>query len=130
MTAKIGRRSLIILSFWTIFTGADCCAQGTLLVSPPAVALGNPEATQQVLVRSSKSPGDLTRLATYEVLDPKIATVDAAGLLQPKAEGRSVLVVRHGKEETRIPVATAKRRARTASSSVSSASILSPTMKR
>src|ERR1019366_8570205 len=73
-------------------------------VSPPAVVLASPEATQQVLVRSSKSPGDLTRLATYEVLDPKIATVDAAGLLQPKAEGRSVLVVRHGKEETRIPV--------------------------
>ena len=105
MTAKIGFRSIVILGLWTTFLAANCRAQGTLLVSPAAIALDNPEATQQVLVRSSKTPADLTRLAAYEVVDPKIATVDSAGLLQPIAEGRTVLVVRHGKEEARIPVA-------------------------
>ncbi|MBI3822725.1 MAG: DUF1549 domain-containing protein [Planctomycetes bacterium] len=79
-------------------------ARAQLQVSPPAVSLDNPEATQQVLVRSTKSPGDLTRAVSYEVLDVKIAIVDSTGLITPKAEGKTFLVVRIGKDETRIPV--------------------------
>src|SRR5207237_1149338 len=90
---------------WAIFATRDGRAQEqTLHVSPAAIALDNPEATQQVLVRSAKLPTDLTRLASYEVLDPKVAAVDAYGLVQPKTEGRTVLVVRHGQELARISV--------------------------
>ena len=74
-------------------------AQAALQVSPPSILLDNPEATQQILVRSANSPADLTRLATYEIADPKIAAVDATGLVQPKAEGRTVLVIRHGQDQ-------------------------------
>jgi hypothetical protein len=90
---------LLLLGLW-----AATPAHAALLVSPASVTLDNPEAVQQLLVRSPESPADLTRLATYEILDPKIAGVDATGLIQPKGEGRTVLVVRHGKEEMRIPV--------------------------
>ena len=33
-----------------------------------------------------------------------IAAVDATGLIQPKGEGRTVLVIRHGQEQAQIPV--------------------------
>ncbi|MSQ95266.1 MAG: DUF1553 domain-containing protein [Gemmataceae bacterium] len=75
-----------------------------LQASPATVLLDNPEATQQVLIRLPNSAADLTRAATYQVLDPKIAVVDSTGLLQPKSEGKTVLVVRHGKGELRVPV--------------------------
>jgi len=91
---------LLVVASWVLSTPA----QAALLVSPAAVALDNPEATQQLLVRSSVSPADLTRQVVYEVLDPKIASVDATGLVQPKGEGQTVLVIRNGPEETRLPV--------------------------
>jgi hypothetical protein len=75
-----------------------------LLISPAAVSLDGPEAVQQLLVRASKGSTDFTRKATYEIVDPKIATVDAAGLVLAKAEGRTHLVVRHGKDQVRIAV--------------------------
>jgi hypothetical protein len=75
-----------------------------LQVSPASVLLDNPEATQQLLVRSPTGSADLTRLATYAVLDPQIASVDPTGLVQPRAEGRTSLVVRHGSESSLIPV--------------------------
>lgn len=79
-----------------------------IFVSPVSVKLDNPEATQQLLVRlgapDSPSATDLSRAAIYEVLEPKIVAVDATGLIQPRAEGRTVIVVRHGKEEARVPV--------------------------
>jgi hypothetical protein len=97
-------QGLLVLGVWAFCSDQDGRAQTTLNLSPATITLDNPEATQQVLVRSSKSSTDLTRRATYETLDPKIAAVDAVGLVQPKADGCTVLVVRHGNEEARIPV--------------------------
>jgi hypothetical protein len=77
-------------------------AAPALQISPPAVVLVDPEATQQLLVGSPA--GDLTRTATYQVADPAIAAVDAKGLVQAKAEGRTVLIVRHGGETAQIPL--------------------------
>jgi hypothetical protein len=97
-------QGLLVLGVWATFSNQDGRAQTTLHISPATVTLDSPEGTQQVLARSPKSSADLTRRAAYEILDPKIAAVDGAGLVQPKAEGRTVLVVRHEKEEARIPV--------------------------
>jgi hypothetical protein len=88
-------------------TGTECrsqpaAANTSLQASPATVTLDRAEATQQILARSGST--DLTRLATYEVLDPKIVLVDAAGLVEPLSEGRTVLVVRHGAEQVRVPV--------------------------
>jgi hypothetical protein len=84
------------------FSAAPAIA--ALQVSPPAVALDNPEATQQLLVRKSESSADLTRTVRYEVLDPAIAEVDADGLVRPKSEGRTSVIVHHGQEQTQIAV--------------------------
>jgi hypothetical protein len=89
---------LLALGFWAVSVRAEAGLQ----VSPAGVVLDNPEAVQQVLVRSASA--DLTRVAAYEILDPKIATVDATGLVLPKSEGSTTLVVRHGSEEARVPV--------------------------
>ena len=46
----------------------------------------------------------MTRSATYQSLDPTIAVVHADGLVQPRSEGRTTIVVRHGTNEVRVPV--------------------------
>lgn len=81
--------------------GATQAHAAPLQVSPPAVTLADPEATQQLLVAQA---ADLTRKATYTSLDPKVAAVDGLGLVTPRGEGRTVVVVRHGADEARVPV--------------------------
>src|SRR5262245_47587139 len=95
---------------WTIGLLAASCASlhAAVEVSPAAVVLDNREATQQLLVtarRPDGRPGDVTRDATYEVLDPRILAVDAAGLVRPRAEGETAVLVRHGAATVRVPVA-------------------------
>jgi hypothetical protein len=97
-------RGPLVLGFWILLAarpGSSFQASAALQVSPGKIVLDNPESAQQILVRSGK---DVTRLATYQVVDPKIATVDAFGLVQPRSEGRTDLVVRHGQREVRIPI--------------------------
>ena len=102
-------QGFLIFCCWAIAPLPDIQAQTALQVSPASVTLEGPEASQQILVRSSKPDADLTRSATYEVLNPKIAAVDAVGLVWPKAEGETVLVVRHDKQEAHIPVAVTRQ---------------------
>jgi hypothetical protein len=71
-------------------------------VTPAIVRLDNPEATQQLIARVGAT--DLTRDVVYAVREPAIAGVDETGLVQPKAEGRTVIFVRHGKYEVHVPV--------------------------
>ena len=77
-------------------------AQAALKVTPPAVQLDSPEASQQLLV--TLDAGDGTRSARYEVADPAIAAVDATGMVTPKMEGRTEVRVQHGAAMLRIPV--------------------------
>src|SRR5437879_2571221 len=93
-------RLLLLFGCWP----APAPAEAALRVSPAALTLDNPEATQQVLVSSSDPAADLTRQVRYEIADPAIAAVDATGLVRPKAEGRTALVVHHGQEQARVPV--------------------------
>ncbi|HMF19667.1 MAG TPA: hypothetical protein VKE98_20850, partial [Gemmataceae bacterium] len=97
-------QGLLVLGFWIVLAtrpGSSFQASAALQVSPAKIVLDNPESTQQILVRSGK---DVTRLATYQVVDAKIAVVDALGLIQPRSEGRTELVVRHGQGEVRVPI--------------------------
>ena len=68
----------LVLGLWAMVAMASL-AQGPLDVRPAIILLDNPEATQQLLVRSTDLSADLTRLATYEVLDPAIAVIRATG---------------------------------------------------
>ncbi len=76
-------------------------------VSPAAVALDRPEAAQQLLVTASDDSGrrrDVTRDVSYRFSVEGIAKIDARGVLRPLAEGQTELVVRHGREQVRVPL--------------------------
>src|SRR5205085_2580445 len=94
-------RALLMGLCW--LTASNAGAQ-TIHVSPAAVLLDNPEATQQVLVSNANRSTDLTRVASYAIENPKIAAVEADGLVRPITEGKTTLVVRHDKSEVRISV--------------------------
>jgi hypothetical protein len=94
--------------------GASATA-ADLRVTPASIVLDRPEATQQMLVDTPADPTldgafddgrliDLTRTATYESLAPAIAAVDETGLVEPRGEGRTEIVVRHQGQEVRVPV--------------------------
>jgi hypothetical protein len=72
------------------------------VVSPPAVKLDSPESTQQLLVTQDNT--DRTRAATYEVANPAIAFVDSAGLVSPKTEGKTEIVVKLGADVLKVPL--------------------------
>lgn len=76
-------------------------------VSPPAIVLDSPEASNQVLVSDVLSDGrrvDLTRKVRYEIANPALATVDATGFVQPLSEGKTELLVRQGDAVLRVPL--------------------------
>lgn len=77
-------------------------AHAAMRVTPAAVTLDSPEASQQLLVTLDAADG--TRSAKYESANPAIAVVDATGLVTPKAEGKTEIIVRHGADTTRVPV--------------------------
>src|SRR4051794_26232545 len=75
-----------------------------LQVSPTKVILDSPETTQQLIVTggTAAAPLDLTRTVTYKVANPAIAGVDASGLVEPKAEGATEIVITQGGEQARL----------------------------
>ncbi len=80
-------------------------AFAALAVSPAAVLLDSPEASQQLLVTLPTADG--TRSATYEIADPAIAAVDATGMVTPKGEGKTDVRVKFGAETASVPVTVA-----------------------
>ncbi len=64
-------------------------AQTSLQVLPAETELSTRESRQQLIAEASASGfhDDLTRKATWTSSDPKVATVDAAGIVTPVADG-------------------------------------------
>jgi hypothetical protein len=83
---------------------SDVRAQMT--VSPTAVTIDRPEASQQLLVTDQAGlfRTDLTRQVDYAVSNPKVIRVDAEGLIFPLADGVTQVMVRNGGREIVIPV--------------------------
>ncbi len=82
-------------------------AQAAAIVSPVSVRLDSPEATQQLLVTQTGANGlpvDRTRLAKYAVANPAVASIDATGLVSPKGEGKTEVVIQTDGEVHKIPV--------------------------
>lgn len=98
-------RSFLIAGLFSPAFNTAACAE--LVVSPATVTLDGPESTQQVLV-SRRLPGqpatDVTRQVRYQVLNGAIAQIDETGLLGPRAEGTTELVVHFEGEEARVPL--------------------------
>jgi hypothetical protein len=78
-----------------------------VMLAASGVLHAAPEATQQLLVTGTNAAGqpvDQTRSATYESANPAIALVDAAGLVWPRSEGKTEIVVKAGGDVLRVPV--------------------------
>jgi hypothetical protein len=96
-------RSYFALLSVCILAPQPVLADDPLIVSPVTIKLVGPEATQQLLVRSS-SGADLTRMVRYDVEDSKIVQVDTTGLVVPRAEGSTGIRVQHGQYSERVTV--------------------------
>jgi hypothetical protein len=96
-----------ILKFFALFSvfAMSGVARAELRISPLSALLDGPEETLQLRVGQHKSDGsgtDLTRRVHYEVIDPRVAQVDDAGLVHPLHEGITELLVRHAGDEARM----------------------------
>jgi hypothetical protein len=89
-----------------VLTAACAAARADVVVTPASVRLDSPEASQQLLVtvRAAGGAWDSTRDAAYEVTDPAVAAVDSAGMVTPRAEGRTAVRVRAAGATTVVPV--------------------------
>ncbi|OWK46769.1 DUF1549 domain-containing protein [Fimbriiglobus ruber] len=99
------RASIVLAAFAAVITPA--ISRAAPIVTPAVVRLDSPESTQQILVTGTGVGGrpiDLTRTVTYEVANPAIATIDPTGLLAPRADGRTELVVIAGADRVRVPI--------------------------
>ncbi len=81
MSGFSGRASLLLLA-------VPAFAQ-TLAILPARVELTGPEARQQLLVEATAAghQEDWTRVAEWSSSDPKVALVDAHGVVQPVSDG-------------------------------------------
>jgi hypothetical protein len=76
-------------------------------VQPASIVLADPAASQQLVVSVESAGGassDVTRTVSYELSQPKIATIDQRGLVRPLAEGRTEIVIRDHDSRLVVPV--------------------------
>ena len=100
-------RRLLAVVVWGALCLADSELIGAIRVSPTAVVLNRPEASQQLLVTETLPDGrslDATRAVIYQISVATAATVDRAGLVRPLADGAAEIIVRRGTDEARIPI--------------------------
>lgn len=82
-------------------------SRAQLTVQPTEVVLSNPEASYQLIVSSLAEDGrtiDLTRNATYEVLDQHVARVDSRGLVRSVGDGKTEIVIRGNGDAVRVSI--------------------------
>lgn len=81
-----------------------------LQITPAKVALRGKDSTQQLLVSGLSGTGsafrsaDLTRAASYESLQPEVATVDAAGIITAVGNGTATVVVSAAGKQAKVVV--------------------------
>ncbi|SPE41471.1 conserved hypothetical protein [Candidatus Sulfopaludibacter sp. SbA3] len=82
-------------AFLSLLIALPAFAQ-TLAILPPTTELRGPEARQQLLVEATLADHqeDWTRAADWASSDPKIATVDAHGIVQPVSDGEARITAR------------------------------------
>src|SRR5262245_21961702 len=74
---------------------------------PFAVTLAGARSEQQLVVTWNGGPGllrDQTRHATYTSLQPRVAAVSPTGLVTPRGNGSTVIVIRADDLEASVPV--------------------------
>ncbi len=78
-----------------------------LTVLPKEIVLADGRTIQQVIVTgqyANNQSRDLTPFAEYSVETPEVAAVDSTGLVSPRKDGRTILVVKAGTQVAKVPV--------------------------
>ena len=99
----VWRGALYAIAFTAMSAGS---LAAEIRVSPAAVALDRPDVSLQLVVSADSADGrvvDRTHKAEYRSLDPAVAVVDAHGVVLPRGDGTTRIVVSCG-EEGRVVV--------------------------
>ncbi len=77
-----------------------------LEVEPSRVAIRGSDGSSQLLVtgRDDGKPRDLTASARYESRDPRVAAVEASGLIRPVGDGSTTVLVTAGGRSSEVAV--------------------------
>ncbi|HIE96781.1 MAG TPA: DUF1553 domain-containing protein [Fuerstia sp.] len=78
-----------------------------LVVFPEEIILSGPQATTRIVVVDNAATGlqkDLTRTAKYSIVDRRIATISESGIIAPRGEGQTQLIVVSGTRRREVPV--------------------------
>ncbi len=78
--------------------------KAALAIEPAEIPIVGRRATRQLIVTATEQDGgvrDLTRIAVWSSLDPKVATIDVKGLVHPVSNGTVTVVAQAGSHEAR-----------------------------
>lgn len=97
-------RVVVLLAAFAV--QARFAASADLVVDPPAVVIDRPEGAGQIVVleRREGRSVDRSREARYDVADPAVARVSRDGLVEPLADGATVVTARVGDHVATVPV--------------------------
>ena len=106
-----GLRVAGVVAAWLIVV-ARVAAGSDLVATPASVRLDAPEARVQVVVveRVEGRTVDRTREVRWEVSDPGVAAVSAAGLVAPLSDGRAIVTASVDGRTVSVPVEVAHTR--------------------
>jgi len=82
-------------------------AGATIRTIPPKVTLKGPEAVQQLAIEVVQGEGiavDVTSQAAFTSADPKVASVDASGVIVAAGDGSTMIQVRTGEVTSEVAV--------------------------
>lgn len=102
---------IVTLAIGCLSSGRGICRADEFRVSPTAIVLDCPEATQQVLVSQlltdtphAKPSHDVTRQVLMEIVPTGIAEINALGMVRPLADGKAELRVATAGGQLAIPI--------------------------
>src|SRR5262245_36461701 len=92
-------------------TWATPAAADELRLFPPEVLLQGPAARQRLIAldeQAGRVVGDRTRKARFTTANPKVATVDAHGVVQPHGDGETEVQASDGQHTATVKVRVQK----------------------
>ena len=102
---------IVTLAICCFLSGRGVCPAGEFRVSPTAIVLDCPEATQQVLVsqlltgaQHAKPMHDVTRQVLIEIVPAGVAEINALGMVRPLADGTAELRVTTASGQLAVPI--------------------------
>ncbi|WP_406695329.1 DUF1549 domain-containing protein [Singulisphaera sp. Ch08] len=111
----IPSRAARIFVLWGLCTTAAWADRPTtegaepdpLRVVPPRVVLRGPDSVQQLaveMIAADSAARDASSQAKFVSSDPKVAEIDASGMISAKGDGAATITVRSGERTVEVPV--------------------------